>query len=278
MLAMPFHKVKLFDRLFWYTSMDPHTYLSTYLVKPSLSRRYRHNRERVSFATRIGALRRANPRVISRLCVGLVIWAGFFGSISYIGAPQSTKATLGLASSTDYIVPLGGTDTKAPAKAQTVKTLTPTAQAPTVQTASVSVLTPGPTGQAAPPAAATTPSAITAAVIPSIYISPPYTFANAYDAGQCTWYVAGRRRVPSNWGNADNWYYGAERAGWRVGSTPVLGAIAQTSAGWYGHVALVEGISSDGKSVEVTEMNYDGPYIIDSRWTPTYSFRYIYHP
>ncbi|HEV2354791.1 MAG TPA: CHAP domain-containing protein, partial [Puia sp.] len=141
------------------------------------------------------------------------------------------------------------------------------------------VLTPGPTGQAAPPTPAASPAAVVAAVIPSIYIAPAYSYASNYDAGQCTWYVAGRRRVPSNWGNADTWYSSAERAGWHVSSTtPVLGAIAQTSAGWYGHVAIVEAISPDGKSVEVTEMNYDGPYIIDNRWAPTSSFRYIYEP
>lgn len=278
MLANPIHKVKLFDRLFRRKSMDPHTYLSSYLVKPNLSRRYRRRRQRVSFGTRFAAVRRANPRILSRLIVGLTIWAGFFGSISYIGAPQATKASIGLAASTGYIVPLGGTDTKAPSKASTVKALTPTATAPTAQTASVSVLTPGPTGQATPPASAATPAAVTAAVIPSIYIAPAYSYGNNYDAGQCTWYVAGRRKVPSNWGNADTWYSDAARAGWRVGSTPVLGAIAQTAAGWYGHVALVEAISADGKSVEVTEMNYDGPYIIDNRWAPTSSFHYIYQP
>ena len=258
--------------------MDPHTYLSSYLVKPNLSRRHRRRRQRASFGDRIGALRRANPRIMSRLFVGLAIWAGFFGSINYIGAPQATKASLGLASSAGYIVPLGGTGTKAPAKAANVKPLAPTATSPAVQTASVSVLTPGPTGQAAPPAPAATPAAITAAVIPSIYIAPAYSYGNNYDAGQCTWYVAGRRKVPSSWGNADTWYSSAARAGWGVGSTPVLGAIAQTSAGWYGHVALVEAISADGRSVEVTEMNYDGPYIIDNRWAPTSSFRYIYQP
>ena len=263
--------------------MDPHTYLSSYLVKPNLSRRHLRRRQRVSFATRIANIRRANPRIASRLFVGLMIWAGFFGAVSYIGAPQTTTATLGLAS-TGYIAPLGGTDAKSPATVKKASTVTPPAAAPasaltpTAQAATVSVLTPGPTGQATPPAPAASPAAIVAAVIPSIYVAPAYSYANSYDAGQCTWYVAGRRKVPSNWGNADNWYYGAERAGWKVGYTPVLGAIAQTSAGWYGHVAIVEGISQDGKSVEVTEMNYDGPYIIDNRWAPTASFRYIYQP
>lgn len=104
------------------------------------------------------------------------------------------------------------------------------------------------------------------------------TFANTYVYGQCTWYVAGRRSVPSNWGNANTWYARAQAAGWSTGSVPAVGAIATTTAGAYGHVALVEAVSGD--SVVVSEMNYYGNgggwNIRSSRTAPASEFLYIY--
>jgi surface antigen len=57
------------------------------------------------------------------------------------------------------------------------------------------------------------------------------------------------------WGNANQWASGARAAGYRVDSTPEVGAVAQTSAGAFGHVAVVEAIQ--GSNVIVSEMNYD---------------------
>src|ERR1019366_1757483 len=93
-----------------------------------------------------------------------------------------------------------------------------------------------------PPGAATPPG----------YTASFGTFANTYAWGNCTYYVASRRRIPNRWGNAVNWYYAAQRAGYSVGTEPAVGAIAWTSAGWAGHVAIVEAIS--GGSVRVSEM------------------------
>ncbi len=62
--------------------------------------------------------------------------------------------------------------------------------------------------------------------------------------------------VPAGWGNANSWDEGARSAGFTVNNTPSVGAIAQTNAGAYGHVAIVEAIS--GGNVIVSEMNYDG--------------------
>ena len=100
---------------------------------------------------------------------------------------------------------------------------------------------------------------------------------NSYAYGYCTYYVAGRRGVPSNWGNASQWYYNAIASGYAVGSAPRAGAIAQTSGGWggYGHVAYVESVS--GNMVTVSEMNYNGGWNrVSSRTVPASSFRYIY--
>jgi surface antigen len=58
------------------------------------------------------------------------------------------------------------------------------------------------------------------------------------------------------WGNANTWDDGARADGFRVDNSPEVGAIAQTDAGYYGHVAIVEAIQ--GGSVVVSEMNYDG--------------------
>ncbi len=98
---------------------------------------------------------------------------------------------------------------------------------------------------------------------------------NGYSYGYCTYYVASRRSVPSNWGNANAWYYNAQASGFSVGSTPVPGAIAWTGAGYFGHVAYVESVS--GGSVTVSEMNFNGGWNrVSSRTVSSGSFRYIY--
>jgi N-acetylmuramoyl-L-alanine amidase len=104
--------------------------------------------------------------------------------------------------------------------------------------------------------------------------SYPYS-GNGYAFGYCTYYVAMRRNVPTNWGNANAWYYNAQASGFSVGSMPVPGAIAWSGAGYYGHVAYVESVS--GGMVTVSEMNYNGNWDrVTWRTVPAYSFRYIY--
>lgn len=99
--------------------------------------------------------------------------------------------------------------------------------------------------------------------------------ANGYSYGYCTYYVASRRSIPSNWGNANQWYYNAQASGFSIGSTPVPGAIAWTGAGYYGHVAYVESVS--GGMVTISEMNYNGNWgRVTSRTVSASSFRYIY--
>lgn len=76
---------------------------------------------------------------------------------------------------------------------------------------------------------------------------------NGYDYGWCTWYVASRIAMPSNWGNASTWAYYAARSGWTVSKTPRVGAIMQSSSG--NHVAYVEQVSADGSQVIFSDMN-----------------------
>ena len=90
---------------------------------------------------------------------------------------------------------------------------------------------------------------------------------NAYDAGQCTYYVYDKvgGKIGSDWGNASNWANKAAQSGYTVDNTPKSGSILQTSQGAYGHVAYVDSVSSDG-SVKVSEMNYGkGPGVVTSR-------------
>lgn len=99
--------------------------------------------------------------------------------------------------------------------------------------------------------------------------------ANGYSYGYCTWYVASRRAVPSSWGNARSWYSSAQASGFKVGSTPVPGAIAWTGVGYAGHVAYVEKVENG--QVLVSEMNYNGGWgRRSSRWVSPGAFRYIY--
>lgn len=120
-------------------------------------------------------------------------------------------------------------------------------------------------------------ASVAAKPAPAIVSFKPTFGSNGYTRGYCTYYVASRRGVPSNWGNASQWYYNAIASGYAVGSTPRPGAIAQTSGGWggYGHVAYVESVN--GGMVTVSEMNYNGGWNrVSSRTVPTSAFRYIY--
>ena len=83
---------------------------------------------------------------------------------------------------------------------------------------------------------------------------PVYGY-NGYDYGYCTWYVANRIAVPSNWGNANTWDNLAPMSGWTVGTTPRPGAIGQTDRGSEGHVAVVEAVSPDGTMIKYSDMN-----------------------
>jgi len=103
---------------------------------------------------------------------------------------------------------------------------------------------------------------------------------NGYDYGWCTYYVATRVAVPNNWGNADTWDDYARLSGWTVSSIPRAGAIAQTDAGWGGHVAYVEAVSADGSMIKYSDMNGIAGWgaVGYSGWVPASTFpHYIYH-
>jgi LysM repeat protein len=127
-------------------------------------------------------------------------------------------------------------------------------------------------------------------LIPNGSIAPAVTFSsfsfiasyggNGYDYGYCTWYVANRIAVPTNWGNANTWDNYARLSGWTVSSTPVQGAIAQTDRGWEGHVAVVEDVSADGSQIKYSDMNGLAGWgrVGSSGWVSASTYEhYIYH-
>lgn len=103
---------------------------------------------------------------------------------------------------------------------------------------------------------------VTARAVASASASSGYAFGstamygyNGYDFGYCTWYVANKISVPSNWGNAITWDNIAPLSGWTVSSTPRAGGIAQSNRGREGHVAYVEAVSDDGTMIKYSDMN-----------------------
>lgn len=123
---------------------------------------------------------------------------------------------------------------------------------------------------------------------PAVSYSPSLSYSsftasyggNGYDYGYCTWYVANRVAVPNNWGNANTWDNYAALSGWTVSSVPRPGAIAQSDAGWEGHVAYVEAVSPDGTMMKYSDMNGLAGWgrVGYSDWVPISRFpHYIYH-
>lgn len=98
------------------------------------------------------------------------------------------------------------------------------------------------------------------------------TAGNRYAYGNCTWYAYERRAqlgrpVGSFWGNASTWAMNARAAGYKVNNTPAAGAVLVDTAGYYGHVGVVESVKSNGDIV-ITEMNnyaYGGYGIVNNR-------------
>lgn len=107
--------------------------------------------------------------------------------------------------------------------------------------------------------------------------SPQYT-GNGYAYGWCTWYVASRIDMPSNWGNATTWDDYAASSGWNVSQTPQPGAIAQNDwmAGGLGHVGVVEEVSDDGSEILMSDMNgFAGWGNVGTDWVSASKYSYI---
>ncbi|HEP1464486.1 peptidoglycan hydrolase PcsB [Streptococcus pyogenes] len=151
-------------------------------------------------------------------------------------------------------------------------------QAASVEAAK-SAITPAP--QATPAAQSSNaiePAALTAPASPSARPQVSYSSVNNYPVGQCTW--GAKSLAPwagNNWGNGGQWAASAQAAGYSVGSTPMVGAIAVWNDGGYGHVAVVVEVQS-ASSIRVMESNYSGrQYIADHRgWFNPTGVTFIY--
>lgn len=110
-------------------------------------------------------------------------------------------------------------------------------------------------------------------------LKPFGTYNNAYAALNCTWGVASRLPVPSDWGNANTWAFSAAAAGITVSGIPKVGAIAQTAGdSWLGHVAIVTAVNTDGSIVIWEENGEFGLGTTDERTTTTNEFpNFIYY-
>ncbi|HEQ6374064.1 TPA: peptidoglycan hydrolase PcsB [Streptococcus pyogenes] len=151
-------------------------------------------------------------------------------------------------------------------------------QAASVEAAK-SAITPAP--QATPAAQSSNaiePAALTAPASPSARPQVSYSSVNNYPVGQCTW--GAKSLAPwagNNWGNGGQWAASAQAAGYSVGSTPMVGAIAVWNDGGYGHVAVVVEVQSSS-NIRVMESNYSGKqYIADHRgWFNPTGVTFIY--
>ncbi|HER8235641.1 TPA: CHAP domain-containing protein [Streptococcus pyogenes] len=151
-------------------------------------------------------------------------------------------------------------------------------QAASVEAAK-SAITPAP--QATPAAQSSNaiePAALTASASPSARPQVSYSSVNNYPVGQCTW--GAKSLAPwagNNWGNGGQWAASAQAAGYSVGSTPMVGAIAVWNDGGYGHVAVVVEVQSSS-NIRVMESNYSGKqYIADHRgWFNPTGVTFIY--
>jgi len=116
---------------------------------------------------------------------------------------------------------------------------------------------PAPTAPVTQLAAATTTSTATRTGTSTAFslagLGGAGSIGNSYAYGYCTWYVASRRAVPGNWGNAQTWLSAARGSGYGTGSVPRAGAVAWQRGN---HVAYVESVNGD--TVTVSEMNYWG--------------------
>ncbi|MDB5178939.1 MAG: hypothetical protein JWN01_882 [Patescibacteria group bacterium] len=227
--------------------MNPRSTMSSYLVTPRLRG---HAGRWNGFRARALTISRVRNHISPRALASLAIWTVIVSVWQYTTTPRlANQAALANGQQTPII-------------AEPAPTAGPIANEPAAlaAVAHAEKLPDGPTGQLLPPGT----------------MAPDRTYANNYSRGQCTWYVASRRQIPGGWGNAKAWYYHATASGWAVGTVPAVAAVAWTPSGYYGHVALVEQVSADGRQVYVSEMNYRGVGVKSFRWAPTSSFKYIY--
>lgn len=124
---------------------------------------------------------------------------------------------------------------------------------------------------------AASPSA-EAAATQGFYMGGPIE-GNTYAWGNCTYWAYAMRLwaghpISRRWGNANTWDDNASAEGYVVNHTPAVGAIFQTDAGEYGHVAYVTMVESDTGRWTISEMNAPHLNVVSTRTFSRESARY----
>lgn len=89
--------------------------------------------------------------------------------------------------------------------------------------------------------------------------------------------------ISTFWHDAHNWDDRAKEEGYKVDTKPEEGAVfvAEQNAGGhdghYGHVAIVIGVSDNGKKFKISEMNWKGEFKVNERdLTMTDGYHFIH--
>lgn len=93
---------------------------------------------------------------------------------------------------------------------------------------------------------------------------------DTYAWGNCAYWAFAMRLwagypIPTSWGNANTWDDRAIRDGYEVNHTPAVGAVFQTDAGTWGHVAYVASVNGQSGEWTISEMNFIGLNIVSKR-------------
>ncbi len=93
---------------------------------------------------------------------------------------------------------------------------------------------------------------------------------DTYAWGNCTYWAFAMRLwagapIPTTWGNANTWDDRAEADGYIVNHEPMAGAVYQTDAGQWGHVAYVIKVDAKTGDWTISEMNNLGLNIVNTR-------------
>lgn len=110
---------------------------------------------------------------------------------------------------------------------------------------------------------------IAAAETQGFYMGGPVE-GDTYEWGNCTYWAFAMRLwagypIPTTWGNADTWDDRAIADGYEVNRIPADGAIYQTDAGRWGHVAYVIDVNPTNGQWTISEMNVAGLNMVGKR-------------
>lgn len=110
---------------------------------------------------------------------------------------------------------------------------------------------------------------IAAAETQGFYMGGPIP-GDTYEWGNCTYWAFAMRLwagypIPTTWGDANTWDDRAIADGYEVNHIPAIGAVYQTDAGYWGHVAYVIAVNPTNGEWTISEMNVAGLNMVGKR-------------